>query len=395
MDISAKESIMKTLFIISKGMNKPPDEELEKLERENRKKRDRLLEQEISATVLDERYLSGEHGWFRKRLYRLIPISAAQIIETLLVHKNYDVVYVYSEKAGFPLSVCFRYLKIKTPLVMMVSRITSGDKRKAVIKKWLVKKGEKGVSSYIMWSSVQRKVAVQDLQIPQSKICPINRGTDQRFWHFIPKKTDMICSAGMEMRDYPTLVKALKSLNIPCHIATGAQRGELFNTVSYLYKMDEIPEHISIGRKSLEELRDLYARSRFVVVPILPTDSDNGLTTILEAMAMGKPVIYSKVQGQVDIVKDGITGIPVRPEDPDAMRNAIVELWNNPRLAAEMGREARRYIEQEQRQEDAVASIKYELQRAVNQNREPAGNPVYRKSSVTPTNKHQAGQPGI
>ncbi len=378
------ESTMKTLFIISKGMDKPPDEVLEKLERENRKKRDRMLEKEISATVLDERYIAGENGWFKKRLYRLIPVTVAQIIETLLVHKKYDVVYVYYEKAGFPLSVCFRYLKIKTPLVMMVSRITSGDKRKASLKKWLVKHGEKGVSSYIIWSSVQQKIAVRDLQIPQSKIRPINRGTDQRFWHYIPCKTDMISSAGMEMRDYPTLVKALKPLNIPCHIATGVQRGELFNTVRSLYEMDEIPEHISIGRKSLEELRELYARSRFVVVPILPTDSDNGLTTILEAMAMGKPVIYSKVQGQVDIVKDGITGIPVRPEDPDAMRNAIVELWNNPRLAAEMGREARRYIEQEQRQEDAVASIKYELQRAVNQNREPAGNPVYRKSSVTP-----------
>jgi len=61
----------------------------------------------------------------------------------------------------------------------------------------------------------------------------------------------------------------------------------------------------------LLELRDLYARSRFVVAPLVPSESDNGVTVILEAMVMGKPVVCSRTRGQVDVVQDGVTGIYV------------------------------------------------------------------------------------
>jgi hypothetical protein len=42
---------------------------------------------------------------------------------------------------------------------------------------------------------------------------------------------------------------------------------------------------VTFGRKTLLELRDLYARLRFVVVPLVPSESDSGVTVILEAMA--------------------------------------------------------------------------------------------------------------
>jgi glycosyltransferase involved in cell wall biosynthesis len=174
-------------------------------------------------------------------------------------------------------------------------------------------------------------------------------------------KTDIICSAGMEMRDYPTLIRALKPLNIPCHIATGEARGKLFDTVKKLYAMNDIPSHITIGAKNKEELRQLYARSRFVVVPLLPTDTDNGLTVILEAMAMGKPVICSKVEGQIDVIHDNVTGIYVPQGDPKALRKAIKDLWNNPERAEKMGRAARRHIEKYHTLEQFVKTIKQEV----------------------------------
>ena len=64
---------------------------------------------------------------------------------------------------------------------------------------------------------------------------------------------------------------------------------------------------VTIGPLPLDGLRELYARSRFVVVPVVASDMDNGVTVILEAMAMGRPVICSRTRGQVDVVEAATT----------------------------------------------------------------------------------------
>jgi len=180
-------------------------------------------------------------------------------------------------------------------------------------------------------------------------------------------KTDMICSVGMEMRDYPTLLEAIKGCNeIKCHIAAGTVKPrDVYDTARAVYEADNIPANVTVGRKEPRELRELYARSRFVVVPLLPTDTDNGLTSTLEAMAMGKPVICSRVKGQVDVIRDGKTGILVPQGDPDALRDAINYLWNNPEVAEKMGQEARTYIEENHTLEQWVDAIKGALQTAI------------------------------
>jgi len=78
---------------------------------------------------------------------------------------------------------------------------------------------------------------------------------------------------------------------------------------------------------------------------------------ILEAMAMGKAVICTRIAGQRDLVQDGVTGLLVPPRDPVALRRAIAELWNDPRRAEEMGREARRQVESRFGLEDWVEGV--------------------------------------
>jgi glycosyltransferase involved in cell wall biosynthesis len=47
----------------------------------------------------------------------------------------------------------------------------------------------------------------------------------------------------------------------------------------------------------------------------------------------------------VDVIQDGVTGLYVRQGDPDALRAAMVALWNDPARAHAMGERARKYIE--------------------------------------------------
>lgn len=116
---------------------------------------------------------------------------------------------------------------------------------------------------------------------------------------------------------------------------------------------------------SKPELRKLYSRCRFLVISLLLTDSDNGQTAILEAMAMGKPVICTRVEGQVDVIQDGITGIYVLQGDPEAMHKAIVDLWDDPERADRMGRDARRFIEEHHTADQLAEAVKNELQKVI------------------------------
>jgi glycosyltransferase involved in cell wall biosynthesis len=131
--------------------------------------------------------------------------------------------------------------------------------------------------------------------------------------------------------------------------------------------------NITVERRTLPELRDLYARSRFVVVPLLPSRSDNGVTVILEAMAMGKAVVCSATAGQVDVIEDGVTGLFVPVGDPAALRAAMVALWRDPERARAIGARARAYVERYHTLERFCSNVTSAVTNAVTGQAAPSG----------------------
>jgi glycosyltransferase involved in cell wall biosynthesis len=63
----------------------------------------------------------------------------------------------------------------------------------------------------------------------------------------------------------------------------------------------------------------------------------------LEAAAAGLPVIAADVGGVRDAVKEGETAILIPPDDPDALRSALLELINNPDKRRQMGEAGKRF----------------------------------------------------
>jgi glycosyltransferase involved in cell wall biosynthesis len=66
---------------------------------------------------------------------------------------------------------------------------------------------------------------------------------------------------------------------------------------------------------------------------------------ILEAMAMGKPVIATKPGGPCEIIEEGITGYLVPMNDHIAVKDAILRYVNNPCMSTEMGIAAKKVAE--------------------------------------------------
>jgi glycosyltransferase involved in cell wall biosynthesis len=112
-------------------------------------------------------------------------------------------------------------------------------------------------------------------------------------------------------------------------------------------KKAEVPENVPVRRFTQYDLRQVYADSNFMVMPLYNVNFQAGVTAILEAMAMGKAVICSQTPGQTDVIIEGKTGLYVPPEQPQALREAIQYLLNNPEEAKRMGEAGRKRIEEE------------------------------------------------
>ncbi|MBE0695366.1 MAG: glycosyltransferase family 4 protein, partial [Anaerolineaceae bacterium] len=106
----------------------------------------------------------------------------------------------------------------------------------------------------------------------------------------------------------------------------------------------DIPPNVTVQRFSQYELRNLYAASRFTVMPLFKVNFQAGVTAILEAMAMERAVICSRTPGQTDVIVEGETGMYVPPEDPAALRDAIQNLLDQPQKCVEMGIKGRQRI---------------------------------------------------
>jgi glycosyltransferase involved in cell wall biosynthesis len=65
---------------------------------------------------------------------------------------------------------------------------------------------------------------------------------------------------------------------------------------------------------------------------------------LLEAMALGKPVVASGVWGIPEVVADGETGFLVPPADPDALALAILRVLEGGQLRERIGKRARRFV---------------------------------------------------
>jgi phosphatidylinositol alpha 1,6-mannosyltransferase len=63
--------------------------------------------------------------------------------------------------------------------------------------------------------------------------------------------------------------------------------------------------------------------------------------TLQEAAASGLPVVAPAAGGPIDLVRDGVTGLLVAPNDPAALAAAVARLAADPQLRAAQGQAGR------------------------------------------------------
>jgi len=75
---------------------------------------------------------------------------------------------------------------------------------------------------------------------------------------------------------------------------------------------------------------------------VLPTLQEALGTSFIEAMAMEKPVIGTDVGGVSEVIKDGVNGCLVKPDDPSDLARAVVRVLRSDNRGRMMGIEGRK-----------------------------------------------------
>jgi len=105
------------------------------------------------------------------------------------------------------------------------------------------------------------------------------------------------------------------------------------------------------GRVPFDEVIDYYSLMDVLVYPRLSMRLTELVTPLkpLEAMAMGKMVIGSRVGGMEELIEHNRTGLLFEPGDAQALAEVCIQMLNDPAAREKFGMAAREYVHAERR----------------------------------------------
>ncbi|NWG00234.1 MAG: glycosyltransferase [Thermoanaerobaculaceae bacterium] len=139
-----------------------------------------------------------------------------------------------------------------------------------------------------------------------------------------------------------TVLDAVAGLNVPCTIVGDGPFAARLRAVAAQRRLTHVR---FLGQLGFQETLRHVARAAVVVVPSLWYE--NAPRNVLEAFALARPVIASRIGGLPELVRDGVTGLTFAPGNSDDLRRAMLVLLENPQVAVAMGLAGRRLVEAE------------------------------------------------
>jgi glycosyltransferase involved in cell wall biosynthesis len=312
------------------------------------------LARRIEADVLDFGSISRDR--VGSLLSRVLGRGVTQAFLGWQRCRYYRSVFSDGEHFGLLLGILLRTRRNRPRHVLLAHHLTPKKKHP------FARLARPAIDALIVHADLQRRLAVEQLGFAPERVYHLPYQADQDFWRpETPEPSSaMICSAGLECRDYETVIDAIEGLPVSFHIGAASHWSSKRN----LLEGRPLPDQVHVDSYDYLALRDLYARSRFVVVPLFDVDFQAGITLILEAMAMAKAVVVTRTQGQRDVVvgpvwdggevawpwdgppPDQSSGIYVAPGDVAGWRGAITFLLEHPDVAARLGANGRLAVEQ-------------------------------------------------
>lgn len=167
----------------------------------------------------------------------------------------------------------------------------------------------------------------------------------------LPPKNRMLLTVGRLMSSEPgkgvdsvikILPEVLKAVPDLFYVIIGG--GDLQPGLEELARASSARDRILfVGKVKLDRLKGYYSRCDAFV---MPSRQEGFGIVFVEAMALGKPVIAGDLGGAPEVVREGVTGFLVNPDDLKALTERLIQILQDETLRRKMGEAGRECVEQ-------------------------------------------------
>ena len=222
------------------------------------------------------------------------------------------------------------------------------------------------LASFVVTISEYNRHFINSLnfKVPRRRLVTVYNGMDLNKWPFLRPRglpvgeelgaPPLILAVGrlVPKKGFPHLLEACRFLKergvrFRCAIAgDGPERKALRD---FIHEHDLTDEVTLLGSVPQDQLRsDWYPRAAVLAAPSIvhdDGDQDGIPTVIIEALAVGLPVVSTPVSGIEEAVMHERTGLIVPAERGDELARAIARIFKSQPLAESLAREGRSLIE--------------------------------------------------
>jgi glycosyltransferase involved in cell wall biosynthesis len=259
--------------------------------------------------------------------------------------RDFDLVYSAHQNSALGLALLRRLGLFAKPVIGVIHRSYAPDLRSRAFVSTILA----GYDRLIVFSDEVRRALHRDFGLPLDRLPLVDWGMDLSTARWTPPDPApgpdaFMLSVGKTFRDFPTMISAHRRTGMPLTAIGWSSVDDPQGT--------HLPPGVTVIGKAVAwpDLAPLYRACFAVAIPVDPARATGpantcGLTSLLDAMAFGRAVIMTRVNGKaIDVEAAGI-GLHVDPGDADGWTRAIERLRADPEGTAAMGRRARALAE--------------------------------------------------
>jgi glycosyltransferase involved in cell wall biosynthesis len=258
-----------------------------------------------------------------------------QTITALSIYRRYDVVFSHGLSSILPLAFVHSLLHRNKPKFVGVDIAAN----RGILFSPLLRIAVKSLDAIVCFTTAQRNWWNKTVSY---KAKFVHLGWDDSALQSVigrkPRPKSYIFSGGMIARDYRTLFQATSGLHQrmlivagrdPVAGKTGLEQTTVPNDAEIYFEVPYL------------RFLELMASAKMIAIILKDVPYAAGQSVLLEAMAMGKPIVVTRTSGTVDYVEDEKTALLVEPGNSSDLREKIRQILNDSELRNSLAKNAR------------------------------------------------------